>query len=57
MNRAASDHICPGSDTSCPAPHACHERRLCIRLRNPPLAEMDADYAPAVHFVGFRGEE
>jgi hypothetical protein len=47
--------ICPASDKACAAARLCEERRLCVRLHARPIDLLDA--TPAVHFVGFRGEE
>src|SRR6201984_677960 len=46
--------ICPAGGF-CDHRKLCDERRLCTRLS---FAPMDAiDVTPAVHFVGFRGQE
>lgn len=46
---------CPASHKPCIAYHLCDERRLCMRLHCRPIDCLDV--RPAVHFVGFRGEE
>ena len=47
--------ICPGSGF-CPKMALC-ERRGCLKLPDPrPIDRLD-EPAPALHFVGFRGEE
>jgi hypothetical protein len=49
--------ICPAHTNPCVAPYVCDERRLCARMHHAPIALLGERYRPAVHFVGFRGEE
>lgn len=51
-----TDPVCPSPTSSaCIARQVCDERRLCARLHARPIDCLDV--TPAVHFVGFRGEE
>src|SRR5271166_92342 len=47
---------CPAGG-NCPHRGLCDTRRLCSRMHVAPIDLLDADAEPAVHFVGFTGEE
>lgn len=49
--------ICPTSGNACVGRSVCEGNGLCVRAHFAPVYMLDEDYAPLVHFVGFRGEE
>lgn len=49
--------ICPSAPGDCRCLWLCSERRLCMLAREAPIDAMAREHAPALHFVGFRGEE
>lgn len=51
-----NNKICPFSSAPCVG-HVCEIEHLCVRSRYRPIELMNADYSPALHFVGFCGEE
>jgi hypothetical protein len=54
---ASHAHICPASASPCNNAWVCDKRQLCTRMHVAPIDVLGADHEPAVHFVGFRGEE
>jgi|SRR5271166_966774 len=47
--------ICPASSSPCHGGRECAS--MCTQLRAAPIDMLDAEHKPAVHFVGFRGDE
>jgi len=48
---------CPAAGGDCRCYQLCEERQLCVLLHESPLSAISRGCPPAVHFVGFRGEE
>lgn len=51
--------ICPTHSAPCPDRSTCDRRRLCARLPlgHPRPIDLIPTHRPALHFVGFRGDE
>jgi hypothetical protein len=48
---------CPAQGGPCPHVHVCLRRRLCACMHVAPIDIIMDHVVPAVHFVGFRGDE